>query len=284
MRANAQDHPDLFWALRGGGGNFGVATSFVFRLHPLTEVVGGLVAHPIDAARDVLRFYGDFTADVADELTVLAGLVHAPDGSSMPLVALLLCHAGPRERAEQEVRPLLEFGSPAVTEVGPMPYPVINTMLDDGFPRGTLNYWKSTFVRGITDGLIDTMVDKFAACPSPMSGIILEHFHGEVTRIGRQDTAVPHRAPGYNLLITSQWIDPATTDANIAWARDTFAALEPERAEGRWLNYFGDDEEANALDAAFGPNHARLTDVKRRYDPDNVFHLNQNIAPAAVAA
>ena len=110
---------------------------------------------------------------------------------------------------------------------------------------------------------------------------LLEHFHGAVTRVGRQDTAVPHRAAGYNLLIPSQWTDPADSEANIAWTRETFAALQPERAEGRWLNYFGDDEEASALDAAYGPNHQRLTEVKRRYDPDNVFHLNQNIVPAA---
>jgi FAD/FMN-containing dehydrogenase len=284
VRCGPDAHPDLFWALRGGGGNYGVVTSFVFRLHAVPEVVGGLVAHPIEAARDVLRFYGDFTAQASDELTVFGGLVHAPDGSGLPLAALVVCHAGPRERAERELEPLLSFGSPLVTEVGPMPYPAVNAMLDGGFPRGALNYWKSTFVRGVGDGLIETMVERFASCPSPMSAILLEHFHGAVTRVAPEATAVPHRAPGYNLLIPSVWTDPATTDANIAWTRETYAALEPERAEGRWLNYYGDDEDPSELDAAYGVNRARLADVKRRYDPDNVFHHNQNIVPAAVPA
>ncbi|MEA2178393.1 MAG: hypothetical protein QOG77_1690 [Solirubrobacteraceae bacterium] len=284
VRCGPDAHPDLFWALRGGGGNYGVVTSFVFRLHAVPEVVGGLVAHPIEAARDVLRFYGDFTAQASDELTVFGGLVHAPDGSGLPLAALVVCHAGPRERAERELEPLLSFGRPLVTEIGPMPYPAVNAMLDGGFPRGALNYWKSTFVRGVGDGLIETMVERFASCPSPMSAILLEHFHGAVTRVAPEATAVPHRAPGYNLLIPSVWTDPATTDANIAWTRETYAALEPERAEGRWLNYYGDDEDPSELDAAYGVNRARLADVKRRYDPDNVFHHNQNIVPAAVPA
>jgi FAD/FMN-containing dehydrogenase len=284
VRANATEHPDLFWALRGGGGNFGVVTSFVFRLHPVPQVVGGVIAHPLDAARDVLRFYRDVTASAPDELTVFGGLVHAADGSGMPLAALILCHAGPPERAEREVQPLLEFGSPAAVEVGPMPYPAVNAMLDDGFPMGSLNYWKSTFVRGLSDGLIDTMIDRFTTCPSPMGAILLEHFHGAVTRVEPQETAVPHRSAGYNLLIPSVWADPSTTDANIAWTRETYASLEPERAEGRWLNYYGDDEDPSELEAAYGPNRSRLAEAKRRYDPDNVFHMNQNIVPAVIPA
>jgi FAD/FMN-containing dehydrogenase len=280
VRAGPDAHEDLFWALRGGGGNFGVVTSFVFALHPVAEIVGGLVAHPITAAREMLAFYADFTAGAPDELTAFAGLVHAPDGSGMPLAVVIVCHAGPREQAERDLAPLLTWGTPAMVDVGPMPYPVMNTLLDGGFPRGALNYWKSTFVRGVDDGLIDTMVRQLESCPSPMSGILLEHFHGAVTRVGRTDTAVPHRAPGYNLLIPSVWTDPAETDANVAWTRATYDAFAPYRGDGRWLNYFGDDEDAGALEAAYGPNHARLGEVKRRYDPDNVFHLNQNILPA----
>jgi FAD/FMN-containing dehydrogenase len=279
VRAGPDAHEDLFWALRGGGGNFGVVTSFVFALHPVAEIVGGLVAHPITAAREMLAFYADFTAGAPDELTAFAGLVHAPDGSGMPLAVVIVCHAGPREQAERDLAPLLTWGTPAMVDVGPMPYPVMNTLLDGGFPRGALNYWKSTFVRGVDDGLIDTMVQQFESCPSPMSGILLEHFHGAVTRVAPTDTAVPHRAPGYNLLIPSVWTDPADTDANVAWTRATYDAFAPYRGDGRWLNYFGDDEDAAALEAAYGPNHARLGEVKRRYDPDNVFHLNQNILP-----
>jgi FAD/FMN-containing dehydrogenase len=280
VRAGPDDHPELFWALRGGGGNFGVVTSFVFRLHLVGEVLGGLVAHPFDAAGELLRFYRDFTTDVPDELTVFGGVVHAPDGSGMPLAALIACHAGPRDQAERDVGPLLEWGTPAQVDFGPMPYPVMNTLLDEEFPPGSLNYWKSTFTRGIDDELIDTIVERFPSSPSPWGGILFEHFHGAVTRVPPDATAVPHRAPGYNLLIPSVWRDPETTEENIAWTRDTFAAFEPFRAEGRWLNYYTHDEDDDALDAAYGPNRRRLVDIKRRYDPDNVFHLNQNISPA----
>jgi FAD/FMN-containing dehydrogenase len=280
VRASPDDHADLFWALCGGGGNFGVVTSFLFRLHHVGEVVGGLIAHPFEAARDLLRFYREVTAQAPDDLTIFGGVVHAPDGSGVPLAALIACHAGQRADAERDVRPLLEWGEPVAVEFGPMPYPVMNTLLDDQYPAGSLNYWKSTFTHGIDDDLIDALVERFPSSPSPWAAILFEHFHGAVTRVGPEETAVPHRAPGYNLLIPSVWRDPEATDANIAWTRDVFAASEPFRADGRWLNYFIDDEDSDALDAAYGPNRRRLAEVKRRYDPENTFHLNQNIAPA----
>jgi FAD/FMN-containing dehydrogenase len=279
LNVTAKEHPDLFWALRGGGGNFGIAASFEFRTHPCRQVFGGLVAHPLPAAKDVLRFYRDFTAKVPDELTVFAALVHAPDGSGAPLAALIVCHCGDLERAEKDVRPLLQFGTPALAQVGPMPYPAINMMLDDAFPRGALNYWKSSFVKTLDDNVIGVMVDRFAACPSPMTGIVLEHFHGAVTRIGVSDTAVPHREPGYNLLIASVWMDPGTTGDNIAWTRAAYAALEPHFAGRQYVNYLGDDEATDAIENAYGRNYARLVEIKRRYDPGNLFRLNQNIAP-----
>ena len=160
-----------------------------------------------------------------------------------------------------------------------MPYPVMNTLLDDGFPAGSLNYWLSSFTRGLPDGLIDTMVERFASVPSPMSAMVLEHFHGAVTRVGVTDTAVPHRAEGWNLLIPSVWMDPAATDENIAWTRETHRAFAPHLDERRWLNYLGDDQGGDAVRAAYGPNYERLLELKRRYDPDNVFHHNHNIAP-----
>jgi FAD/FMN-containing dehydrogenase len=280
VRAAADEHEDLFWALRGGGGNFGVVTSFVFQLIPMAEIVGGLVAHPIDAAPELLRFYRDITARASDELTVFGGLVHAPDGSGVPLAALVVCHAGPREQAEREIQPILDFGTAAMVEVGPIPYPVMNTLLDANYPKGSLNYWKSTFVRGLEDDLIDTMIERFESCPTPFGAILLEHFHGAVTRVDPQATAVPHRAPGYNLLIPTVWTHPSATEACIDWTRRTFEAVRPYQAGGRWLNYYGDDEDSAALDQAYGPNRARLAEIKRRYDPTNLFHLNQNIEPA----
>jgi FAD/FMN-containing dehydrogenase len=279
LQVDAESHPDLFWALRGGGGNFGIATSFTYRVHPLETVVGGLIAHPFDAAPDMLRFYRDAAATAPDDLTVFAGLVHAPDGSGAKLSALVVCHTGSADEAERDLEPFKTWGSPLVVEVGRMPYPVMNTLLDDGFPAGALNYWLSSFTNGLPDELIDTAVARFASVPSTMSAILFEHFHGAVTRVGATETAVPHRETGWNNLIPSVWTDPADTDANIAWTRETFAAMRPHYGGGRWLNYLGDDQADDAIRAAYGPNYDRLRVVKRQYDPDNVFRSNHNIAP-----
>jgi len=279
LQVDDASHPDLLWALRGGGGNFGVAISFTYRLHPLSTVTGGLIAHPIDAAPDLLRFYRAASAEVSDDLTVFAGLVHAPDGSGAKLAAFVVCHAGDPDTAAQELAPLLAFGSPVMTAVGPMPYPQMNTLLDAGYPTGSLNYWLSSFTVGLPDALIDTAVERFTSVPSTMTAILFEHFHGAVTRIDPTATPVPHREPGWNLLLPSVWTDPAATEDNIRWTRETHAALAPHLSARRWLNYLGDDQAQDAVRAAYGPNYERLRDIKRRYDPGNVFHLNHNIAP-----
>ena len=280
LNVTAESEPDLFWALRGGGGNFGIATTFEFQLHEVGMVTGGLVAHPFAAAREMLHFYREFTRTVPDELTVFAGLVHAPDGSGTKLAAMVVCHAGTPEQAEKDLAPLLAFGPPALTDVGQMPYPVMNTLLDDAFPRGALNYWKSSFLRDLDDGYIEAAIDAYSTVPSPMSAILLEHFHGAVTRIPVADAAVPHREEGFNLLIPAVWTDPADTDENVAWARTTYDSVRPYLAERRWLSYLDDDDAADAVRAAYGPNYDRLVEVKRRYDPENVFRLNHNIDPA----
>jgi FAD/FMN-containing dehydrogenase len=280
LDVTGESHPDLFWALRGGGGNFGVAASFEYRLHPVDTVFGGLVAHPFESARDVLTLFRDFTATLSDDASVFAGLVHAPDGSGMKLAAFLLFHTGELEQAQADFKPILSFGTPVMAHIGPMPYPVMNTLLDDGYPKGALNYWKSTFVSSLEDEAIDSLIAAFADCPSPMGAIVFEHFHGAVTRVGVSDTAVPHREESYNILIPSEWVDPADTQKNIAWTRETFATLEPYLAGRRWLNYLDDDDARDAVRAAYGPNYDRLSQVKRQYDPDNVFHLNHNIEPA----
>ncbi len=279
LEVDAESHPDLLWALRGGGGNFGVVTAFTYRMHPLSMVTGGLIAHPIDVAPDLLRFYRGAVADASDDLTVFAGLVHAPDGSGHKLAALVVCHAGDPDTAARELAPFTSFGSPLMTQVGPMPYPTMNTLLDAGYPTGSLNYWLSSFTDGLPDALIDAAVERFASVPSTMTAILFEHFHGAVTRVAPTDTAVPHRETGWNLLIPSVWTDPSATQTNIGWTRETHAALAPHLSERRWLNYLGDDQAEDAVRAAYGPNYERLREIKRRYDPTNVFHLNHNIAP-----
>jgi FAD/FMN-containing dehydrogenase len=282
VTASANENADLFWAVRGGGGNFGIATWFEYELYPVgPTVTGGLVAHPFSAARDVLRFYRDFTEKLPDELTAFGGVLHAPDGSGTKLAAIIVCHAGSLEAGAAAVAPVKRFGSPVMDAIGPMPYTAVNTLFDAGFPRGALNYWKSNFLAALDDAAIDTMIERFAAAPSPMSGLLLEHFHGAATRVGPTDTAFPHRAVGYNFLTVGEWVDASATAANIVWTREAYAAMAKWFGEGRYVNYLNADEvaEGSALSAAFGPNGKRLREVKRRYDPENVFHLNQNIKP-----
>jgi FAD/FMN-containing dehydrogenase len=278
-QVSAQSDADLFWALRGGGGNFGIAASFEYQLHPLSMITGGLIAHPIDAAADMLRFYREAVLSSSDDLMVFAGLVHAPDGSGLKLAAMVVCHSGPPEEAERDLAPFTSWGSPLVVEVGPMPYPVMNTLLDANYPTGSLNYWLSSFTSNVSDELIATATERFASIPTIQGAILFEHFHGAVCRIGATDTAVPHREPGWNVLLPTVWADPAATDANIAWTRETHAALTPLLSERRWMNYLGDDQDEAAVRNAYGPNYDRLVELKRRYDPQNVFRHTKNIAP-----
>jgi len=253
LTAGKDDNADLFWALRGGGGNFGVAASFEYRLHPVGPIVtGGLIAYPFSAAWDVLRFFRDVTASLPDEFTVFAGLIHAPDGSGMKLVGLVVCHCGPLGAGESAAQPIKRFGAPAMDVIGPMPYSQVNAMLDAAYPRGALNYWKSN--SSLSDEAIRTMIDCFAKCPTPMGQLLLEHFHGAVTRVGVTDTAFPHRAQGYNLLVLSEWMDPKDNNACTAWAQDSYAAMQPFMGSGRYVNYLGDDEPGDPVAAAYGPN------------------------------
>jgi FAD/FMN-containing dehydrogenase len=281
LTASEQENADLFWGLRGAGANFGVVSSFEYRLHEVgPTIIGGLVAHPFDAAQEFLRFYRDWSADASDELMTFAGLGHAPDGSGTKLALAVACHIGAPEQAEQELRPLREHGSPVLVELGPLPYTVLNSLLDGGYPMGSLNYWKSGFLSGLTDEAIDELLARFAVCPSPMTAALLEHFHGEVTRVPVDATAVPHREPGHNFAITSVWTDPAASDENIAWTKETFAAMEPFLAGRRYLNYFSEDDVGeDPVRAAYGPNYERLVELKAKYDPGNLFRLNANIPP-----
>ena len=273
-----ESEPDLFWAVRGGGGNFGVASSLEFQAHPLTMVLGGIVAYPLSDARHVLDVYRDVTADLPDEMTAFCGLVHAPDGSGHKIVAVPVCHSGDLAAAEKDVQPLRSAATPLLDVIQPMPYPVVNTLLDGAFPRGARNYWKSAFFKELNDEAVAVMVEALERAPSTMSGLVVEHFHGEVTRVPTTATAYPHREPGYNLVLASEWLDPAEDAVNIAWAKETFGALAPYMADASYVNYL-DFDDVDRVRAAYGPNWDRLVQVKRRYDPDNFFRLNQNIDP-----
>jgi FAD/FMN-containing dehydrogenase len=283
LTASADENDDLFWGLRGGGGNFGVVTSFEYRLHEIGPIVmGGLAIHPIDAAPDLLRFLRGYVEDVSDDLMVVGALTYAPDGSGLKIAGIAVCHVGPPEAAQAELAPVLEYGAPLELLIGPMPYSAVNTMLDDGFPAGLQNYWKSAFLSEFPDEAIDAMVEQFARVPSPLSSIVLEHFHGAVSRVPVDSTAVPHRAPGINFLVAGVWDDPAASEENIAWVRGAYEAMTPFMSGLRYVNYMaGDDLGGDHARTAYGPNYDRLAKVKATYDPENVFHLNQNVPPGS---
>jgi FAD/FMN-containing dehydrogenase len=278
LRTSKDENADLFWGLQGGGGNFGAVSWLEYRLHPVGTVTSGLIAHPFDRARDVLKFFRDITSAVLpDDLTIFGALLHAPDAAQIAVI--IVCHCGPLAEAEAALQPIKKFGTPILDSIGPTSYEETNKMLDAGFPRGALNYWKSNFMSELSDQAIDTLISQFAACPSPMSGLLLEHIHGAATRVGVSETAFPHRREGYNFLVVSEWLDPAENGRNIAWARESYDVMRPSFTPGRYVNYLGDDDGEDAVAAAYGPNYQRLRTLKAKYDPTNLFHLNQNIRP-----
>ena len=281
VTASEDRDADLFWALRGGGGNFGVVTSFEFRTHPVASVLGGPVLHPLAAAPQLFTFYREFAAGLPDELSTQAVFIHAPDGSGTKLCGVAVCHAGDdRDRAEADLRPLRRFGSPAADMIERMPYPVVNTGVDWLSPPGALNYWKSAFFSELSDQAVEVMATAFERAPSDLCALVIEEFHGAVTRVAPTATAYPHREPGHNLFLISQWTDPAQTDAGIAWAHRTFQALSRDMADRSYTNYLSADA-YDRVRQAYGPNYERLLELKRRYDPHNVFRLNHNIDPKA---
>jgi FAD/FMN-containing dehydrogenase len=281
LRADADHNADLFWAIRGGGGNFGVAASLEYTLHPVGPIItGGLIAHPIEQAAELFKRFRDRCESAPDELMLVAGLLTAPDGSGAKLAGIVAAHCGSLAEGESAVRSIKSFGSPALDAMGPIPYCDQNTLLDDSFPRGALNYWKAHFLRELSDEAIKTLIECYEANPSPLSQIVIEHFHGEASRVPVEDTACAMRLSGYNVAIVSQWNDPASNEVCTSWCRDTYAALQPFLGSMRYVNYLGTDEGDDPAAVAYGPNYARLREIKQKYDPENVFHMNVNIKPA----
>ena len=278
-RASDDENADLFWAIRGGGGNFGIAASLEYTLHQVgPTVTGGVVAHPLARALDVLRFFRDTCASLPDEAMLVAGLQTAPDGSNARLVGILGGHCGPLSQGEAFFQPIKTFGPPAMDMMGPMPYAALNGMIDPAFPKGAYNYWKAQFLTDLSDDAIRTLIAGFQACPSPMSHIIIEHFHGAASRVPVTATACPMRVTGFNVVIASQWMGSEETERGIKWARETFASLTPYLAPTRYVNYLEDDA-SDPAKVAYGPNLQRLRAIKTKYDPENFFRHNVNILP-----
>jgi FAD/FMN-containing dehydrogenase len=279
VRASADTNPDLFWAIRGGGGNFGIAASLEYALHRVGPMItGGVVAHPLSRAVDVLRFFRDSCSSLPDEAMLVAALQTAPDGSNAKLVGIVGSHCGPLEQGDVTFRPLKAFGPPVLDAIGPISYSSLNGMLDPAFPKAALSYWKAQFVADLTDDVIRTLIEGFQECPSPMSHIIIEHFHGAASRVPLASTACSMRVTGFNVVIASQWADPRETERGIMWARETFASLTPYLAPTRYVNYLEDDAGDGAA-VVYGSNLARLREIKKKYDPDNFFRHNVNILP-----
>ena len=278
VHASATENADLLWALRGGGGNFGVVTSFEFQLHPVSTVLGGVLFYPLARARDVMRFYRDFTKTTPDALTVFCAMMCTPDG--VPVVGLVVCYNGPADEGERVIKPMREFATPIAGEIGPMPYTTLQSMLDAGFPSGLQVHWRSEFVTSIPDALVEASVSAFEHAPSPLSAILIEQFGGAVSRVARDATAFDNRDAEYNFVIVSRWANPADAAPNVAWARSTSDATKPYTNGRVYVNYIGAGEAPDRVRAAFSPEKfARLASVKRKYDPTNVFRMNQNIPP-----
>jgi FAD/FMN-containing dehydrogenase len=279
VRASADENPDLFWAIRGGGGNFGIAALLEYTLHQVGPMItGGVVVHPLPRAFDVLRFFRDTCASLPDEAMLVAGLQTAPDGSNAKVVGIVGGHCGPLEQGEAAFQSLKAFGPPVMDMMGPMPYAALNGMLDPAFPKDARNYWKAQFLTDLSDNAIRTLIAGFQDCPSPMSHIIIEHFHGAASRVPVTATACTLRVTGFNVVIASQWMDSGETERGIKWARETFASLAPYLAPTRYVNYLEDDA-LNPAAVAYGPNLATLRALKTKYDPENFFRHNVNILP-----
>lgn len=280
VRANKQEHPDLFWAVRGGGGNFGVATSLEYEVHPVGPIViGGLAAWPAAMAKDVLKLFRDLAAKATDDVMLVAALLTAPDGKTK-VAAMAMGHFGSRADGENAIAPIKAF-KPILDELGPIPYTALNGLLDGAFPPGAFNYWKTHFLNQLTDEAMDAMIEMAAHCPTPMGQIVIEHFHGAATRVPVGDTAYSLRSSGFNIAIISEWLDRAHDDACLGWGKKTFSALQPFAGSQRYINYLNHDDSLDAaLAAVYGPNLPRLRQIKKQYDPENVFHHNVNIKPA----
>jgi hypothetical protein len=276
LQVGPDAHADLLWGLRGAGANLGVVTSFRYRLHPVTRVLAGALTHPWSAAREVLHEHHRFMATAPDELTSSVSL--GLDAEGHPGVTVVVCWSGDLHRGHQVLQPLRAFGRPREDSIGPVDFVDWQRAPDPGYPLGRQHYWKSGYLRHLTDAAVDALLAVTPTIPTPETGIGLQGLRGATARVPVDATAFPHRAPQYDLLVLAQWADPARTDDLVAWARGAFDTLRPHLEDAVYVNNLG-NEGPDRVRSAYGPNQARLAELKRVYDPANVFRLNQNVAP-----
>lgn len=287
VRASNTEHPDLFWALRGGSGNFGVVTHFEFRLHPVgPDVLSGLIVYPISAAKSVLRQYREFLAQAPDALSVWAVLRQAPPLPFLPeevhgtgMIALALLYAGDPKLGEPLIDPLREFGTPLGEHVGVQPYIAWQQAFDPLLTPGARNYWKSHNFSTLQDGLFDAVIESIENLPSPQCEIFFGAIGGATTRPAPESAAYAHRDAQFVMNVHGRWQEQADDERCIGWAREFFKASAPFASGGVYVNFLTADE-GDRVRSAYGPNYDRLAQVKRTYDPNNLFRMNQNIQPA----
>jgi FAD/FMN-containing dehydrogenase len=286
VTASANDHPDLYWALRGGGGNFGAVTSFEFQLHPVGDVYAGMMFFEVSDAPALLRYFGDFIADAPREYGGFPAWHQAPplpfipeDRVGQPMFVIISCWTGDHATGAEMLQQFRDVAQPAAEMVGPMPYAALNAAFDPLLPRGLQHYWKAVFARELTPEAIAAHVEYGPKVPAVNSAVHLYPINGAAHDVPADATAFGHRGDNYACVIAGMWPDPADNNANIAWVRDYYAALAPHSSAGGYVNFASADDQDKVRDN-FGPTYPRLAEIKRRYDPGNLFHLNQNIAPA----
>ena len=290
LQASEDKNPDLFWAIRGGSGNFGIVTSFEFRLHPVgPDILSGLIVHPFQDAKRILQFYRDFVTGLPDETAVWVVLRQAPPLPFLPeawhgkeVVVLAAFHAGDMGTGERVLEPLRRFGNPIADVIGPHPYVAWQQAFDPLLTFGARNYWKSHNFSELNDEALDTIIDYVGRLPSPQTEIFLGQVGGQMNRVGAQETAYPHRDANFMMNVHTRWEDPAQDEVCTNWARSFFKASAPFATGGVYINFLTMDE-TERIRSAYGSNYDRLVEVKIKYDPDNLFRFNQNIKPAAHA-
>lgn len=288
LTASKTENEDLFWGLCGGGGNFGVVTSFEYKLRPIGPIVlGGMLLHPMEAATEFLRFYRDFIADAPDELTVVPLLRLAPPAPFLPkelhgksVVGVIVLYSGPVEEGEKLIAPLRQYGKPLIDGIGPKPFRVLQSLLDASAKPGFNYYVKSEFLPSLSDDMIDTLVDHASRITSPLSVIAGFHLGGAVSRVDEDATAYSHRDAAYSLILNTAWIDPAESEKHIKWTRTFWKALQPFSVGGSYVNFQSFDEGEDRVKTTYGTAKLeRLSMLKQKYDPSNFFRLNRNIKP-----
>jgi FAD/FMN-containing dehydrogenase len=277
--ASASEHTDLFWGVRGGGGNFGIVTSFEYQLHPVGPVLAGMLLYPFTQAKEALAYYRDFAKAVPDEVNTMGGLLTSPDGDLMAVIAV--CYNGSLDAGERVLRPLREFGPPVADQIRPMAYREVQTQLDAAAVRGRRYYIKSSFMRSISDDAIDALIDRFANVPSPHTLVFFQQLGNAANRIGAQETAFSQRDALCEWGCLSSWVDPAADGMNIGWTRALAEAMQPFSSGGAYITQMGVEAEegADRIKDAFGPNYEQLGALKNKYDPTNLFRHNPNIRP-----